>query len=147
MAHPRRPDEGANREAKRHRADADTVDEADASDSADALDSADTEKGFDVPDVPDVPDGDDERYADVADPDRDVDPGGVDLDTEEADDISVAAERLARRGDLDEELSEELGVDNIVGPLEAGLGGGLDQAEEARAGITDEEIAKKTRRR
>jgi len=33
----------------------------------------------------------------------------------------------------------------IVGADEAGLGGGLDQAEEAQLGITDEEIAELTR--
>jgi hypothetical protein len=31
-------------------------------------------------------------------------------------------------------------ADRVVGPQEAGLGGGLDQAEEARLGVTDEEL-------
>jgi hypothetical protein len=35
-------------------------------------------------------------------------------------------------------------VDRIVGADEAGLGGGLDQAEEAQQGITDEEIEQET---
>ena len=35
------------------------------------------------------------------------------------------------------------GADRVVNSEEAGLGGGLDQAEEARLGTTDEEIAKK----
>lgn len=35
--------------------------------------------------------------------------------------------------------------DRIVGPEEAGLGGGLDQAEEAQLGVTDEEIERATR--
>jgi hypothetical protein len=35
------------------------------------------------------------------------------------------------------------GADRVVNSEEAGLGGGLDQAEEARLGITDEELAKK----
>jgi len=35
------------------------------------------------------------------------------------------------------------GTDRVVQSEEAGLGGGLDQAEEARLGTTDEEIAKK----
>ncbi|HVJ12877.1 MAG TPA: hypothetical protein VNC62_15005, partial [Burkholderiales bacterium] len=35
------------------------------------------------------------------------------------------------------------GADRVVDDKEAGLGGGLDQAEEARLGITDEELAKK----
>jgi len=34
----------------------------------------------------------------------------------------------------------DIDSDRIVGPAEAGLGGGLDQAEEARLGITDEEL-------
>lgn len=83
--------------------------------------------------------------ADVANADLDLDPGGVDLDTEETDETSPAAARLASNGDVDEQISEELGVDSIVGPLEAGLGAGLDQAEEALLGITDEEIAAKAR--
>ena len=68
---------------------------------------------------------------------------GIDLDTIEAEDVSEAAERLALGDDLDDETREELGVDNIVGPLEAGIGGGLDEQEEARLGVTDEEIAEK----
>jgi hypothetical protein len=43
--------------------------------------------------------------------------------------------RIASNGDI--------GSDRIVGPEEAGLGRGLDQAEEAQLGITDEEIAEK----
>jgi hypothetical protein len=35
------------------------------------------------------------------------------------------------------------GADRVVNSEEAGLGGGLDQAEEARLGVTDEELAKK----
>ena len=36
--------------------------------------------------------------------------------------------------------TEELALDRVVRASEAGLGGGLDQAEEAQYGITDEEI-------
>lgn len=39
----------------------------------------------------------------------------------------------------------DIGIDRVVGPEDAGLGGGLDQAEEARMGITDEELAAKRR--
>lgn len=35
------------------------------------------------------------------------------------------------------------GTDRVVKSEEAGLGGGLDQAEEAQLGTTDEELAKK----
>jgi hypothetical protein len=38
--------------------------------------------------------------------------------------------------------NQDRGVDRIVGEGEAGLGAGLDQAEEARLGKTDEEIAR-----
>jgi hypothetical protein len=43
----------------------------------------------------------------------------------------------------DDELREaaDIGADRVVTAEEAGLGGGLDQAEEARLGITDEELA------
>ena len=34
----------------------------------------------------------------------------------------------------------DIGADRVVDSDEAGLGGGLDQAEEARLGITDEEM-------
>jgi hypothetical protein len=36
--------------------------------------------------------------------------------------------------------SADIDSDRIVGPGEAGLGGGLDQAEEAQLGVTDEEL-------
>lgn len=36
--------------------------------------------------------------------------------------------------------TEELALDRVVGSSEAGLGGGLDQAEEAQFGVTDEEL-------
>ena len=44
-------------------------------------------------------------------------------------------------------LSEERDPDRVVDSSEAGLGGGLDQAEEARLGKTDEEIEREARRR
>jgi hypothetical protein len=34
----------------------------------------------------------------------------------------------------------EIGADRVVNDEEAGLGGGLDQAEEAQLGVTDEEL-------
>lgn len=36
--------------------------------------------------------------------------------------------------------TEDLALDRVVRARDAGLGGGLDQAEEAQLGITDEEI-------
>ena len=41
------------------------------------------------------------------------------------------------------ELHDERGPDRVVDAGEAGLGGGLDEAEEARLGVTDEELAKR----
>ena len=41
--------------------------------------------------------------------------------------------------------AKDLGADRVVDDKEAGLGGGLDQAEEARLGTTDEELQKKKR--
>lgn len=52
-------------------------------------------------------------------------------------------ERLTAGRDSRVHVSSDINVDRIVGPEEAGLGGGLDQAEEAQLGITDEEIAEK----
>lgn len=45
------------------------------------------------------------------------------------------------------ERHDEAGVDRIVNDSEAGLGGGLDQAEEARLGKTDEQIAREKKNR
>jgi hypothetical protein len=42
-------------------------------------------------------------------------------------------------------LDADIGFDRVVASEEAGLGGGLDQAEEAQLGITDEELAEKKR--
>ena len=44
------------------------------------------------------------------------------------------------------ERHDEAGVDRIVDSSEAGLGGGLDQAEEARLGKTDEELARERKK-
>jgi hypothetical protein len=40
----------------------------------------------------------------------------------------------------------EIGTDRVVDEEEAGLGGGLDQAEEARLGKTDEELARERKK-
>lgn len=39
------------------------------------------------------------------------------------------------------ELGGDIGFDRVVGADQAGLGGGLDQAEEAQLGVTDEELS------
>ena len=41
----------------------------------------------------------------------------------------------------------DIGTDRVVPAEGAGLGGGLDQAEEARFGVTDEELAELRRRK
>jgi len=40
----------------------------------------------------------------------------------------------------------EIATDRVVDEEEAGLGGGLDQAEEAQLGLTDEELLRKNRK-
>ena len=41
--------------------------------------------------------------------------------------------------------STEIGPDRVADDREVGLGGGLDEAEEAQLGITDEELARRER--
>jgi hypothetical protein len=43
-------------------------------------------------------------------------------------------------GEPEIRVANDIAPDRIVGAEEAGLGGGLDQAEEAQLGITDEEL-------
>jgi len=40
----------------------------------------------------------------------------------------------------------EIGADRVASDREVGLGGGLDQAEEARLGMTDEELKKRIKK-
>ncbi len=64
-------------------------------------------------------------------------PGELDSDT----DAEYTGERVTAGIDPHAELNEaEYGADRVVGPGEAGLGGGLDEAEEAQLGSTDEEL-------
>ena len=44
-------------------------------------------------------------------------------------------------------VAGDIETDRIVGAAEAGLGGGLDEAEEAQLGVTDEELAQQRARR
>lgn len=57
-------------------------------------------------------------------------------------DAGATGERVSAGRDPDSEAHTEYGADRVVSTGEAGLGGGLDEAEEARLGITDEEIRK-----
>jgi hypothetical protein len=51
-------------------------------------------------------------------------------------------ERVTVGRDPSSELHDERAPDRVVNAEEAGLGGGLDQAEEAQLGVTDEELQK-----
>jgi hypothetical protein len=61
-------------------------------------------------------------------------------DEEDLDEQALADE------EADVRIGGDISPDRIVEADEAGLGGGLDQAEEARLGITDEELQEMTRR-
>jgi len=65
-----------------------------------------------------------------------VDVGGLDSTS----DRNGTGERgsVDNEGDLEGEA--DISADSIVDAEDAGLGGGLDQAEEAQLGVTDEEI-------
>ena len=63
-----------------------------------------------------------------------------DLDMDENSDRSGTGERMAAGREPNVEPGADIGFDRVVDASEAGLGGGLDQAEEAQLGITDEEI-------
>ena len=61
-------------------------------------------------------------------------------------DAGGTGERTTTGRDPHSELHNERGVDRVVDERDAGLGGGLDQAEEGRLGITDEELEKRARK-
>lgn len=65
--------------------------------------------------------------------------GDLDLDSDT--DSGGSGERMGAGMDPDVGVGSDVGFDRIVDAAEAGLGGGLDQAEEARLGITDAELA------
>ncbi len=62
--------------------------------------------------------------------------GGLDSTT----DRNGTGERASVENDADADAALDIGADGIVEAEEVGLGGGLDQAEEAQLGVTDEEI-------
>ncbi len=69
--------------------------------------------------------------------------GGLDSTS----DRNGTGERASVEADPDVDLGIDLATDEVVSAERAGLGGGLDQAEEAQLGITDEEIERALRRR
>ena len=77
---------------------------------------------------------------------RDAGASVGDLDADENSDRSGTGEHTAAGKEPDIREGGDIAPDRIVGPEEAGLGGGLDQAEEALLGVTDEELAERLRR-
>ena len=67
------------------------------------------------------------------------------------DDDTSDRQGTGERGSVDDEPfprdAEDIAPDRVVTSGEVGLGGGLDQAEEARFGVTDEELAELRRRK
>jgi hypothetical protein len=82
-------------------------------------------------------------HLDTADAGADV----GDLGLDESTDREGTGEHLTAGREPDVRIGADIGTDRIVGPEEAGLGGGLDQAEEAQLGVTDEELAEMAKRR
>lgn len=68
-----------------------------------------------------------------------------DLNLDDNSDRNGTGEHLTAGKDPDIRTNSDRGADRVVGPDEAGLGGGLDQAEEARLGKTDEDIERERR--
>jgi hypothetical protein len=62
--------------------------------------------------------------------------GGLDSTT----DRNGTGERASVENDADADSELDISADAVVDADAAGLGGGLDQAEEAQLGITDEDI-------
>jgi len=62
--------------------------------------------------------------------------GGLDSTS----DRNGTGERASLENDADLDAQADIAADGIVEAEDVGLGGGLDQAEEAQLGITDEEI-------
>ncbi len=75
---------------------------------------------------------------------------GKDIGDREMDDTSDAegtGEHLTGGPEPDVRANADRGFDRVVGADEAGLGGGLDQAEEAQLGVTDEELEAEAKKR
>lgn len=70
-----------------------------------------------------------------------------DLGLDDTTDASGTGERLTAGKEPDVRVGGDIAPDRIVGADEAGLGGGLDQAEEAQLGVTDEELDELARQR
>lgn len=69
-----------------------------------------------------------------------------DLGLDDTTDSQGTGERLTAGKEPNIRVGGDIAPDRIVGADEAGLGGGLDQAEEAQLGITDEELEQMARK-
>jgi hypothetical protein len=69
-----------------------------------------------------------------------------DLEMDDTSDAEGTGEHLTGGPEPEIQANGDRGFDRVVGADEAGLGGGLDQAEEARLGVTDEELAARKRK-
>ena len=76
----------------------------------------------------------------------DAGPSLGDLDLDDNSDSFGTGEHLTAGKEPRVRIGGDVGVDRIVGADEAGLGGGLDQAEEALLGKTDEDIEREAGR-
>jgi hypothetical protein len=74
-------------------------------------------------------------------------PTDDDTGLDDTTDAQDTGDSLIAGDEADVRIGSDIGLDRIVGPEEAGLGGGLDQAEEAQLGVTDEELAELARTR
>lgn len=70
-------------------------------------------------------------------------PSVGDLGMDDTSDRSGTGEHLTAGKEPKVRVNADRDADRVVGPEEAGLGGGMDQAEEARTGRTDEQSRKK----
>jgi hypothetical protein len=68
-----------------------------------------------------------------------------DREMDDTSDASGTGEHLTAGKEPRLHTDQDRDTDRIVGPAEAGLGGGLDQAEEAQLGTTDEELERSDR--
>jgi hypothetical protein len=92
-----------------------------------------------------VLDGHDNRSAGASDSSD----TGADTIGSESNDSTSDRNGTGERASMESDVlpDTDIGADRIVNAEEAGLGGGLDQAEEAQLGVTDEEIATAVRER
>jgi hypothetical protein len=89
----------------------------------------------------DIPKGHDIRSLGPSDSsDTGADMAGTQAALDSTSDRNGTGERAGVGMDFDADSDADISADRIVDANLAGLGGGLDQAEEAQLGVTDEEI-------